>query len=451
LEKAFRGIEKMKKYEILYDWPIAEIKRLVDSDIAENYADNLIEPNLSLFVTLTEKMRTLGEELLVVKAARNHFTKWTELYSCVLEFSHNFANFPEPSVEKLKLSLIFADKLSTSFPQLDEEEIDENTFELRELAQRIPLKWFSRENSQSIVNSVVIFACDDHQEVRSEITSSIISPSLMFHLMAALNTGHLPASQAILVKRANPSIENSAVSAFARLAVIATGKPVHSARKYERVPSVLNFDRIKPGESYQQWNDVLNVLSEYNSRDEILLKFLTIYHAIENFMFKRPIVELERQKVGMMFSIRDFRRLYDGVEIGDSDALKKLFKSVFDMEVQPGITFKRHLVRQWQGLSPRTDIDSALRLIGLEFDYIQFNDNQALANFSKLVYSVRNAIVHNKETEFHLTFDALDKNQGLCKLIENFLLPSLEEISFYLIGQPNDQFWYRSKEIQLYN
>lgn len=441
----------MKKYEILYDWPIVEITRLADSNEAESYSNQLAEPLQSQFVTLTERMRTLSAGLATAKAGRVHFTNWTELRSCVAEFGNQFGDFPAPSVEKLKFSLLLADKLSQSSPSLDMIDIDAQAFELRELTHPVLQPWFCRENSQSIIDSVVVFYFFDHGLVGDEIASSNISPIFLFHFMATLhNTDTFPLSPTILVKKVTPQLESSAINAFARLVVLATGRPVHSARKYTNTPSILIPDEIRPGEPYQQWGEVLNVLSEYNGRDEILIKFLTIYHAIENFMFKRPIVELERQRNGGMFSIRDFRRLYDGVELSEAEALKKLFKCVFEMQALPRITFKKHLVRRWQGLMTRAEINVALKLIGLDFDFNSFKDDQALSCFCKLVYAVRNTIVHNKETEFHLTYASLDTNPGLCTLIEKFLLPSLEEICFSLIGKPNDEFWYQNKEIQLY-
>lgn len=445
----------MKKYEILYDWPFAEITRLADSHEAENYADQLQEPELSLFVTLTERMRVLGAELATAKAGRVHFIKWEELRFCVGEFGRHFASFPTPSVDKLKLSLLLASKLSQSLPPLDTKEINPDAFELRELTHPIPLPWFSRENSQSITDSLIIFSCVDQQAVEINVTSSPLSPDLLFHFMATLhNTNTLPSVQAILVKKEIPQIEISAINAFARLVVLAVGKPVHSARTYLNAPSVLNLNEIQPGQSYQQWDEVLNVLSEYNSRNEILLKFLTIYHVIENFMFKRPIVELERQRNGGMFSIRDFRRLYDSVEMGEADALKRLFKSVLDMQVLTGTTFKTHLIARWQSLVAtvsQANIDIALDTIGLNLSPNSFAGDGAASFFSKMVYSIRNAIVHNKETEFHLTYASLDRNPSLCALIEIFLLPSLEEICFELISKRNTEFWYQNKEIQLYS
>lgn len=455
MEETFRSGDEMKKYEILYDWPIVEIARLADSNEAEYYADQLEEPQQSQFVTLTERMRILSAELGIAKAARVHFTKWAELRSCIVEFGNRFENFPAPSVEKLNFSLLLAEKLSQSSPTLDTVDIDAQAFELRELTQSVPQPWFCRENSQSIIDSLIVFSYVDKNLFENEIALSIISPILLFYFMATLHTTiTFPSSQAILVKKVTPQTEISAINAFARLVVLATGKPVHSARKYTNVPSILNIDEIRPGEPYQQWSEVLNVLSEYNGREEILIKFLTIYHVIENFMFKRPIVELERQKNGGMFSIRDFRRLYDSVEMREADALKKLFQDVFIMQASPGTNFKDHLVSRWNSLVsivPETDINSTLTMIGLDFSFNAFRDQATLSCFSKLVYTIRNAIVHNKETEFHLTYASLNINPGLYTLMEKFLLPSLEEICFEMISKPNTEFWYQNKEIQLYS
>jgi len=444
----------MKKYEILYDWPITEIKRLTDSDIAEGYFNQLAEPELSRFVTLTEKIRVIGAELAKAKAERVHFSEWADLRLFIEEFSQYFQSFPSPSVNKLRMSLLLIDKLSQLSPLLDSNDIDAEMFEIRELPQPLPQFWFCRENNLSLADSVVLFSCADFCAVSSEITSSIISPDLLFNFIAAVHSiDALPASQAILVKKMTPQVDIMAINEFVRLVVLATGESVHSARRYTNVPRVLNPDEIKPGEAYQQWSEVFNVLSEYNSREETLLKFLTIYHVIENFMFKRPIVELERQANGAMFSIRDFRRLYESIKINESEALKKILSIIFTMQALPGTTFKDHFIARWISLSSAvsiSQINSALEIIGLDFSFNAFKDKEALPCFSKLVYTIRNSIVHNKETEFHLNNATLHITPGLCNIIEDFILPSLEEICFALVGKPCNDFWYKNKEMYLY-
>ena len=190
---------------------------------------------------------------------------------------------------------------------------------------------------------------------------------MILSLLLSLNGE--PTVHLAVVKKETPSIESAAVDAFVRLVILASGKPVHTPTNYTNQPSLINPDVIHAGNMYQQWEDVLNVLSEYNSREEILLKYLTIYHVIENFMFKLPIVELERQQGGNMFSIRDFRRLYKQVEVAETTALQRLFKIVLAEPASPGVSFAQRIVNRWTSLVPNVaaaDIQNVLGLLGIK-------------------------------------------------------------------------------------
>ena len=99
-------------------------------------------------------------------------------------------------------------------------------------------------------------------------------------------------------------------------------------------------------------------------------------------------------------------------------------------------------------LVSEADIDSALSTLGMTCAFATFADQSVAGSFARLVYAVRNSIVHNKETEFHLTYASLDPT--IIALIETFLIPSLEEICFSLIGIPNTHLWYQNRELLLY-
>jgi hypothetical protein len=169
-------------------------------------------------------------------------------------------------------------------------------------------------------------------------------------------------------------------------------------------------------------------------------------------MFKRPIVELETAQQGRMFSIRDFRRLYKEVDMAEAKALSELFATVFQVIVSGTTTIEQSLLARWQTLSAVTsvaDIDSALTEMGMNRRYAHFvQGKQAPSFFSDLVYKLRCAIVHNKETEFHLTYASL--TNGFIALIESFLLPALEEFCFVLIGVKNQLIWYSHRDIKLF-
>lgn len=442
----------MKKYEILYDWPTAQVTHLTDSNEAENYALGLDAAPLAAFTTLTEQIRGLGADLGVAKAARAHFAKWTHLRQCLNAFENQFGDFPSANLSKFRLSVLLADKLAQTAPLLDAADIDANSFEIRELPQPLPLCWFTRENAQSPQDSTALFNCGDLAALEAEIAASILSPTFAFQFIAALHAlPTLPTGHAVLVKRTAQPIEIASIEAFVRLVVLISGRPIHATRRYVSTPQVLDPDAIRAGHVYQQWGEVLDVLSEYNSRDEVLLKYLTIYHVVENFMFKLPIVGLERQRNGRMFSIRDFQTLYDKTKMNEVDALKRLFAAVFPLQASAAATFQQHISARWAALVPgvaQTDVDTALSTLDLPFTFAGFQGQSAAGCFAKLVYAIRNAIVHNKETEFHLTYASLDPT--MCALIESFLIPSLEVICFSLIGSPNTHLWYQNKQLLLY-
>lgn len=450
----------MKKYEILYDWPIVEINRLADSAEAEAYANGLAGPALDSFTELTEKLRGIGVDLVAAKAARQLLANWQLLKQYVERFEREFGTFPAFVGRKFRLSIVLAEVLSQAAPALDAADVDPNVFEIRPLLSAVPPVWFCRENAASFADSLVVFACQDSALLEREITRAVvpISPLIIFHLLAVLHAmPDVPLVHVALVKKSQPPIDDAAVDAFARLLIIGSGGVVYPLRDYAGGGlSIIDRDEMRAGIPYHQWNDVFHVLSEYNGRQELLTKFLTLYHVFENLMVKFPIVQLERQHGGRMFSIRDFRRLFRQVDESEMASLKRLFQVVFQMTVRPGTTFESHIVTRWNGLVPgivATDIENAMGALEIRKDkrplrHAEFAVGEPASYMAQMVYAFRNAIVHNKETEFHLTYASLDAT--LRSLLETFLIPTLEEMCFALIGRPNSHVWYQNKEIVLY-
>lgn len=443
----------MKKHAVLFDWPISEINRLADSDVAERFSETLDDNAQASFATLTDHMRNIGADLASAKARRIHFSNWSLLRQCLKQFTQEFCTFPDAKLKKFMLHVLLAEKLTAISIDIPDEEVNENLFEIRHLINSVPQSWFVRQNNNYFENSVAVFSCDDSTILENAISQSNISPQLIYQLLTALyviqeiSPGHWA-----LVNKAAPQVNDAAVEAFVHLLILSTGESLHKPKIYSQPPNILNADQIKAGEGHQQWRDIHNVLSEYNSRNEILLKYLTIYHVVENLMLKSPIVELERQQAGKMFSIRDFRRLYKEVDGKEMDLLKRLFSAVFKMPAKTGVMFGAHLHTKWKNFASgarANNADQALILLGIKKKSTDFNAQAGgIDLFTNIVYQVRCAIVHNKETEFHLTYASLDNN--ISALIESFLIPSLEEICFSLIGSQNSEVWYSKKEIMLY-
>lgn len=445
----------MRKYDVLFDWPITEINRLTDSPEAEAFVGQLDAEAEPLFISLSEEIRGLGVDLDTARAAGAHFADWPRLQQNINAFATQFPDFPNATYRKLKAFIVLATMLSTTGAALDLEDINETLFEIRHLHTALPLHWFARENNASFENSLVVMCCSDFGILEQEFQTDAVqlSPKIVFHALATIaQAPELPPSHIALVKRSQVQIPDETVAAFVHLHILAQGKEIHTPRQYIAPPQTGNLDDINPEHPYHQWDDVLEVLSEYNSRTEPLLKFLTIYHVVENFMFKRPIVELERRQGGRMFSIRDFKRMYDEVDMREPIALSKLFAAAFQVMTWNATTIEQRVLARWQALiniASVADIETALGQMGIDKRYSQFvGGNQAPAFFSDLVYKMRCAIVHNKETEFHLTYASL--TNGFTALIESFLLPALEELCFILIGTQNQHVWYANRDMKLY-
>ena len=269
----FRCGSAMKPHEILYDWPVTEITRLADSDEAEAYANGLPAEALQSFTVLTEQMRALSAELFRAKGARSHSDAWDDLGLCLEQFQLDHGDFPDAQIPKFRLFVLLADRLAQSAPTLDAPDIDADTFEVRELPQQLPFAWFSRENQQSPEESLAILS-HDIEGIEEALSNLSLSPPFVFCLLGALHgLSTLPTGSAAFVKRSLPPTATDAVEAFAKMAVLSTGTAIHSARRYTQPPRVLEPDLVRVGHEYQQWGEVLDVLSEYNSRDEVVVKY----------------------------------------------------------------------------------------------------------------------------------------------------------------------------------
>ncbi|CAN0598918.1 unnamed protein product, partial [Ectocarpus sp. 12 AP-2014] len=236
------------------------------------------------------------------------------------------------------------------------------------------------------------------------------------------------------------------VSTLLKLHMISSGMKTTPSPEYSRLPSNSSLELFCPSQSYIQFQDVIGILGEYNNRSDILSKYLSIFHVIENFMFKEPIVRLERSSSGSMFSIRDFKRLYKSVDMDEQKAVKNLLKEAFEINFNEE-KLKIFAYREWQGFLTRNStkqdqIYDFLCLLSIT-DYAHVNGGNFCDFIARIVYQLRCSIVHNKETEFHVSSENYPEG---CKLIlEDFLLRFLEELIFLLVSRDNSIVWYTSE------
>lgn len=446
----------MKRAQIVYGWLIAYVDHIVDSVKGETFAEALDFERANNLANATDVLRGRRDELKRMRVRRSHYPDWRELWKEMNEFHQMFPDFPELSPNRATMVLSLARRVAELGLSLDadpQNEIDTKLFDFRTLSKSLPVAWFAYAN-RSFKDSTVVMASGQPEAFVRELSLDLTNERLFFYALAALTKKEeLVSGSYALVKRIS-KLENEQVEAFVSLVLLANGRCVHIPHIYPGKPKV-DVDSIVLDIPYQQMNEAMYVLSEYNSRDDLLTKFLTVYHVIENFMYKLPIVELETRRGGKMFSIRNFRTLYESVSEKEETALKGFLRKALEVVIRPSSEFSAHLKSEWaRFVATRNTAEIATTLLKLDIDkkanevVTMFTGAQSAAHLASITYRLRNAIVHNKETELHLTYSALEAE--ITALLGDFLLPVLEELCFSLISKKNTLVWYANRSLSLY-
>lgn len=446
----------MRKHEILYSWLQREIEKISNSGSMEDFGESLSEERQDLYMRLTEELRNTLPELTQASANRGHYLKWRHVYELVDQYSREFSDFPELDAVRLKVSIVIAMALAAAGCELNGDDVDVTVFELRQITNRVADSSFYRINAADFSQSLVLLDVDRLDELLGEVPLNSAPEPLLLHLKHAVENAPFPLSgQCALVKRLQPVVSEDRANAFVRVSMVSAGRRLHPVAPYSRATSILNPDTVQIENAYEQMTEVVDILSEYVGSGELLTKYLALYHVLENFMVRKPIVALERNLNGRMISIRDFRRLYTQVDKREGEALRELIRDAFGTVTAANYS---GTVRQrwWDYFDKHGDILigptlAKLTLTKSNGDLVDrefVTEGNAADVLSRMVYAVRNAIVHNKETEFHLS--AMTITPVITDLLDTLLLPVMEEICFELVGSQNPIVWYDNKTLNLY-
>ncbi|MCR1816394.1 hypothetical protein [Aliarcobacter butzleri] len=255
---------------------------------------------------------------------------------------------------------------------------------------------------------------------------------------------------------------------YLKLCILCEGKSFHKHFTYDNT-----ITQIAPSCNtiidFTQYNEILYILSEYNnSKNDILNKYFLLYTIIENFMYRKPISEIIRSTDD--FSIRDFKRFYYAIDSNESKKLGALFSEIMDICFDSsGTIFLNKIINDFIQFK-RTDTSN--KLIDILFKIGVYNSNNQISYdiilnpqnhhkaikgnekeagfFSRIVYQLRNSIIHNTATEFHITHYELSRNPIIVSFLKEVMIPNLEKIILTLITQNSQLISYQSNHFLLY-
>lgn len=194
---------------------------------------------------------------------------------------------------------------------------------------------------------------------------------------------------------------------------------------------------------YEQYFEVFDIINELNHSNETITRFLKLYHILEYLVYRRELVQIEvKARVNRTF-IREIHGFTGkGQSEKEFDVFKRNFRDIFVAEIAAGAFQLNPLtaqeatfLRSYWGI----DIPNTNNL---------FNHLESV-NISTLIYRIRNSIVHNKESEFHITTTNPDDYSDVIGLIQRFI-QILEKQVFDKISSDAATVSYQSKYIELY-
>ena len=212
-----------------------------------------------------------------------------------------------------------------------------------------------------------------------------------------------------------------------------------NSKEYER-DSHLNFNKgnkftttipYHKDNKYSQYYELFDLISESHYCDDVLRRYLNMYQIIENMCYRRNLARISRgSKRGF---VRHSIAIASKANKNETDEIVKGI-----MELFPGIEYVI-------GVSDISPYD-----LFLEREYGIANGGHGDKKVAKIIYNLRNSIVHNKSTELHFSYGNIDEYKEVIDLIRK-LIEKLEPKIIDIINEPsNNILEYDGKKMDLY-
>lgn len=203
------------------------------------------------------------------------------------------------------------------------------------------------------------------------------------------------------------------------------------------VPSLNNTLALDNTKIYEQFFDVYDVINELNQAPDLLARFLKLYHILEYLVYRVYLVDLTTRVGTNKFFVREYAVSAEKMKGRESDTFILNFKKIFHSDI------------------PRISVDLLPFSTNPIKDFLRDNgivkgfNNSNLERVASLVYGLRCSIVHNKESEYHLTITNSEDYAIIIPLITQ-LVKTLEFLIIQKIADNDISIKYPQQQMNLY-
>lgn len=196
---------------------------------------------------------------------------------------------------------------------------------------------------------------------------------------------------------------------------------------------VIDFDESVP---YEQYFDIYAIIGEAKHAQDILTRFLKMYHILELMTYRIYLVKIANVSMRKNAFVRKvLSKAKDGVN-KEEEVLKTGMKTLF-----PALRII------YDAECTENDAQDALKKI-YEDEAPSLTENK-IETIVKVIYKIRNSIVHNKESELHFSYGNIEEYKDIIPLIKN-LSKLMEGEIIKKISAPTSELIYKKKTLPLY-
>lgn len=206
----------------------------------------------------------------------------------------------------------------------------------------------------------------------------------------------------------------------------------HSDLNFNKEQRFKNFIQYTEHKEYGQYYDIYNLIGESHYCDDVLSRYLNMYHILEYMVYRSHLVNLSTGSTRK----NDFVRR-------TIEKMTRNSKSETDVMIEG-------LAKLFPNLNSAMGLNASQEsLIQTFFDInIRGHSDKKMA---ELIYKIRNSIAHNKATELHFGFGNIDEYHDIISVMKQ-IVEKIENRIIDLINdfEANHPLEYKSREILVY-
>lgn len=197
--------------------------------------------------------------------------------------------------------------------------------------------------------------------------------------------------------------------------------------------SAIVYDSNVP---YIQYFDVFNVMNESKHAQDVLGRYLRMYQILEYFAFRIHLVKIANVSIRNSAFVRT--------------TIKEAHRSVNNEEEE----FRKMFIQLFSGVTDDGKLDATSITpynYFLDKNYgIKAGEQHCASKVGRILYKLRNSIVHNKATELHFTYGNIDEYRDGIELIKLVTIKMEEEIVKLLNDPTRTELKFASSKMPLY-